>query len=460
MADTTRAEDLVQTMERDDAFRAEVEAAPTMTAKRHKQGPPAMPLVLRRLPRLLLLVALLFGVIASTPLDTLARPGKAQDNGASQCNQGRWTVLARSESPTIPFSSQQDCSKYVKNGVAVPLQVIQPTLVPPTVAPPTEVPPTFVPPTDVPPTDVPPTEVPPTAVPPTEVPPTNVPPTEVPPTAVPPTDVPATVDPAAPTLVIVWGPGTLSITGTNLLPGSSPTFTIDYDGTTYSRTLPTVVNEDGTLTSVGEQSPCGFTNLIVTAATSTGGTITAGPSSPTPCTPTPIPTVAPTEMPMVDSDGDGDPDERDNCRDVFNEYQYDLDRDGIGDACDDSDGDGLTDERENELGSDPQKADTDGDGTSDLYDNCRTTPNSTQSNANGDLNGDACDPNSDTDGDYLSDQSEVLIYFTNPRSSDTDGDGLADQIELVRGTNPTLYDTDGDGSRDGIDPDPLDPNIR
>ncbi len=34
MADLTRAEELVQTMERDDAFRSEVEAAPTMTAKR------------------------------------------------------------------------------------------------------------------------------------------------------------------------------------------------------------------------------------------------------------------------------------------------------------------------------------------------------------------------------------------------------------------------------------------
>ncbi len=34
MADTTRAVELVQTIERDEAFRAEVEAAPTITAKR------------------------------------------------------------------------------------------------------------------------------------------------------------------------------------------------------------------------------------------------------------------------------------------------------------------------------------------------------------------------------------------------------------------------------------------
>ena len=34
MADLTRAEELVRTMERDDAFRSEVEAAPTVTAKR------------------------------------------------------------------------------------------------------------------------------------------------------------------------------------------------------------------------------------------------------------------------------------------------------------------------------------------------------------------------------------------------------------------------------------------
>ena len=34
MADLTRAEELVRTIERDDAFRAEVESAPTVTAKR------------------------------------------------------------------------------------------------------------------------------------------------------------------------------------------------------------------------------------------------------------------------------------------------------------------------------------------------------------------------------------------------------------------------------------------
>ena len=34
MADLTRAEELVQAIERDDAFRAEVEAAPTIPAKR------------------------------------------------------------------------------------------------------------------------------------------------------------------------------------------------------------------------------------------------------------------------------------------------------------------------------------------------------------------------------------------------------------------------------------------
>jgi hypothetical protein len=34
MADLSRAEELVQTIERNDAFRAEVEAAPTATAKR------------------------------------------------------------------------------------------------------------------------------------------------------------------------------------------------------------------------------------------------------------------------------------------------------------------------------------------------------------------------------------------------------------------------------------------
>jgi len=67
-------------------------------------------------------------------------------------------------------------------------------------------------------------------------------------------------------------------------------------------------------------------------------------------------------------------------------------------VCVDSDKDGLCDEREKQLGTDPLKADTDGDGVSD--------------------------------GD------EVLKYGTNPLNADTDGDGFKDGVEIKNGYNP------------------------
>lgn len=100
----------------------------------------------------------------------------------------------------------------------------------------------------------------------------------------------------------------------------------------------------------------------------------------------------------------------------------------------DSDNDGLYDAEEEKLGTNPEKADTDGDGLNDssevdVYD---TDPLST-----------------DTDGDGVSDYDEVKEYNTNPKKADTDGDGLSDGREIKSGTDPLESDTDGDGLSDG-----------
>lgn len=58
----------------------------------------------------------------------------------------------------------------------------------------------------------------------------------------------------------------------------------------------------------------------------------------------------------------------------------------------------------------------------------------------------------DTDGDLLSDLSEIRRHGTNAREVDTDRDLLSDNEELARtGTDPLNPDTDGDGVFDGVD---------
>ena len=63
--------------------------------------------------------------------------------------------------------------------------------------------------------------------------------------------------------------------------------------------------------------------------------------------------------PAPDSDGDGVPDDVDNCPDASNSDQTDADGDGFGDACDNCPGTANVDQ-----------ADADGDGLGDACDNC------------------------------------------------------------------------------------------
>ena len=82
-------------------------------------------------------------------------------------------------------------------------------------------------------------------------------------------------------------------------------------------------------------------------------------------------------------------------------------------------------------------ADSDGDGLSDAseVDVYRSDP----------LN-----PNSDSDG--LPDGIEASLYHTNPIDSDTDDDGLSDSDEVgLHGTNPLRVDSDDDDFPDGVE---------
>ena len=103
----------------------------------------------------------------------------------------------------------------------------------------------------------------------------------------------------------------------------------------------------------------------------------------------------------------------------------------------DTDRDGLTDDYEEQIGTDPNNPDTDGDGLKDGEE----------------VNAYKTDPlNPDTDGDGLKDGEEVRTYSTNPLNPDTDGDGLRDGEEVnTYATNPNNADTDGDGLSDGAE---------
>jgi outer membrane protein OmpA-like peptidoglycan-associated protein len=101
----------------------------------------------------------------------------------------------------------------------------------------------------------------------------------------------------------------------------------------------------------------------------------------------------------------------------------------------DADRDGIIKSEEEQLGTDPNKADTDGDGLSDGDEVNKYYTNPLKA---------------DSDGDGLSDKDEIVVYNTNPNKADTDGDGLSDGDEVLKyKTDPSKVDTDGDGLKDG-----------
>jgi outer membrane protein OmpA-like peptidoglycan-associated protein len=124
----------------------------------------------------------------------------------------------------------------------------------------------------------------------------------------------------------------------------------------------------------------------------------------------------------------------------------------------DTDRDGLTDDYEDQIGTDPNNPDTDGDGLKDgeEVNAYKTDPKNPDTDGDGLKDGEevktySTNPlNPDTDGDQLLDGEEVNTYTTNPNNADTDGDRLNDGEEVnVYRTNPLNKDSDGDTLSDG-----------
>lgn len=116
---------------------------------------------------------------------------------------------------------------------------------------------------------------------------------------------------------------------------------------------------------------------------------------------------------FVDSDSDGVADGEDNCPEVENADQADMDEDGEGDLCD---------------------SDRDGDGADNDADNCPDDPNADQADADQDGAGDACDPDFDNDG--VADEDDNCPEIENADQADMDEDGEGDVCD---------EDLDGDG---------------
>ena len=107
----------------------------------------------------------------------------------------------------------------------------------------------------------------------------------------------------------------------------------------------------------------------------------------------------------------------------------------------DRDGDLLSNKEEYEKSTDPTNADTDGDGFPDKWE----LDNNLNPLNNGGDDGRSGDP----DGDGLNNWDERR-HGTKPDKKDSDGDGLNDGEEIaVHRTDPTKKDSDGDGLPDG-----------
>ncbi len=133
-----------------------------------------------------------------------------------------------------------------------------------------------------------------------------------------------------------------------------------------------------------------------------------------------------------------------NCPGSLTGEQCEFSGNTIVALSNDSDGDGISDSTEAAQGTDPTTADTDSDGDNDKNDNCPTTSNADQANADGDTQGDACD--SDDDNDGILDATDNCPLVSNNGQLNTGGDPKGDACD---------GDDDGDTVADDVDNCPL-----
>jgi MYXO-CTERM domain-containing protein len=178
---------------------------------------------------------------------------------------------------------------------------------------------------------------------------------------------------------------------------------------------------------------------------------------------------------VLDTDGDGVEDGRDNCDRTGNPGQADSDGDGVGNLCDncssednpgqvDRDHDGVGDACDNcRSERNPEQNDPDADGRGNACDNCDSVANAGQVDTDGDGRGNACDGDDDEDG--VLDEMDNCPIVVNPAQRDTDGDGRGDACQddddgdgvpddrdvCRRDADPGQEDADGDGIGDACD---------
>lgn len=150
-----------------------------------------------------------------------------------------------------------------------------------------------------------------------------------------------------------------------------------------------------------------------------------------------------------DVDGDGWPDNCDNCPTISNCEQLDADGDGTGNACQpDGDGDGVPQGEDNcDRVANSGQEDSDQDGIGDACDNCPLTANWGQSDTDGDGTGDECEM------DPCADPPPGCQSCTPERcdATDNDCDGVIDDGCFIGTCEPTDEECDGfDNDCDGI----------